>query len=93
MHTAWHPAQTQQNNASRQGRAIPPNRNTQAGCSWTSGDGNNLVELVLLAKLHTLFPAVVALEKVGSDSPKLNQLVLLQALRQGDVVKVVVCIY
>lgn len=46
------------------------------------GGGNNLVELVLLAQLNTLFPAVVALEKVGSDSPELNQLVPLQALRQ-----------
>lgn len=42
----------------------------------------HLIELVLLAELHTLFPAVVALEEVGSDSPELNQLVLLQALGQ-----------
>ncbi len=55
--------------------------------------GGHLIELVLLAELHTLFPAVVALEEVGSDSPELNQLVLLQALSQRDVVKVVVGIY
>lgn len=42
----------------------------------------HLVEFVLLAKLNTLFPAVVALEKVGCDPPKLNQLMLLQALGQ-----------
>lgn len=46
------------------------------------GGDDNLVELVFLAQLNTLFPAVVALEKVGSDSPKFNQLVPLQALRQ-----------
>lgn len=40
----------------------------------------DLVELVLLAQLHTLLPAVVALEEVGGDSPELDQLVLLQAL-------------
>lgn len=44
--------------------------------------GGHLIELVLLAELHTLFPAVVALEKVGCDPPKLNQLMLLQALGQ-----------
>lgn len=54
------------------------------------GGDSNLVELVLLAELYALFPAVVALEQVGSDSPEFNQLVLLQALRQGDVVEVVV---
>lgn len=43
---------------------------------------NHLVELVFLAQLNTLLPAVVALEKVGSDSPKFNQLVPLQALCQ-----------
>lgn len=47
----------------------------------TGGDVN-LIELVLLAKLNTLFPAVVALEKVGGDPPEFNQLVPLQALRQ-----------
>jgi len=50
----------------------------------------DLVELVLLAELHALFPAVVALEEVGGDPPELDQLVLLQPLGQGDVVKVVV---
>lgn len=54
------------------------------------GGDKNLIELVLLAQLNALFPAVVALEQVGSDSPEFNQLVLLQALRQGDVVKVVI---
>ena len=42
----------------------------------------HLVELVLLTELDTLFPAVVALEKVGCNPPKLNQLVLLQSLGQ-----------
>jgi len=42
----------------------------------------HLVELVLLAELHTLFPAVVALEEVGGNPPELNQVVLLQALGQ-----------
>ena len=32
----------------------------------------NLVELVLLAELNTLFPAVVALEKVCCNPPELN---------------------
>ena len=52
-----------------------------------------LVEFVLLAELHTLFPAVVSLEEVGSDPPELNQLVFLQALGKRDVVKVVIGIY
>lgn len=56
-------------------------------------DVSHLVQFVLLAELHALFPAVVALEEVGSDSPELNQLVLLQPLGQGDVVKVVIGIY
>ena len=59
----------------------------------SGGLNEHLIELVLLAELHTLFPAVVALEEVGSDSPELNQLVLLQTLSQRDVVKVVVGIY
>lgn len=42
----------------------------------------HLVEFVLLTELNTLFPAVVALEKVGCDPPKLNQLVFLQTLGQ-----------
>lgn len=50
----------------------------------------HLVEFVLLTELNTLFPAVVALEKVGCDPPKLNQLVFLQTLGQWDVVKVVI---
>lgn len=37
----------------------------------------HLVELVFLAELNTLFPAVVALEEVCSDPPKLDQLMLL----------------
>lgn len=50
----------------------------------------HLVELVLLAELHTLLPAVVALEQISCDPPEFNQLVLLQTLSQGDVVKVVI---
>lgn len=50
----------------------------------------DLVELVLLAELNALFPAVVALEQVGCDPPELNQLVFLQALGQRDVVEIVV---
>lgn len=46
------------------------------------GGDDYLIKLVLLAKLNTLFPAVVAFEKVGSDSSKFNQLMPLQALRQ-----------
>lgn len=42
----------------------------------------HLVELVLLAELNTLFPAVVALKEVCCDPPKFNQLMLLQALGQ-----------
>ena len=53
----------------------------------------DLIELVLLAELHTLLPAIVALEEVGGDSPELNQLVLLEPLGQRDVVKVVVGVY
>lgn len=52
--------------------------------------GSNLVELVLFAELHALLPAVVALEEIGCDPSKLDQLVLFQALGQGDVVKVVI---
>lgn len=59
----------------------------------SGGRGEHLIELVLLTELHTLFPAVVALEEVSSDSPELNQLVPLQALGQRDVVKVIVGIY
>ena len=36
-----------------------------------------LVEFVLLAELHALSPAVVALVEVGGDPSELNQLVLL----------------
>ncbi|KAF3847983.1 hypothetical protein F7725_021011 [Dissostichus mawsoni] len=43
-----------------------------------------LVELVLLAELDALFPAV------SCDPPELDQIVLLQALSQRDVVEVVV---
>lgn len=53
----------------------------------------HLIKLVLLAELHTLLPAVVALKEVSSDSPELNQLMLLHTLGQRDVVKVVVGIY
>lgn len=57
------------------------------------GGESHLIELVFLAELHALLPAVIALEEVGSDSPELDQLVLLQALGQRDVVEVVVGIY
>lgn len=36
-----------------------------------------LVEFVLLAKLHTLSPAVVALVKISSNTPELDQVMLL----------------
>lgn len=52
----------------------------------------HLVELVLLAELNALFPAVVPFEKVSCDPPKFNKFVLLQALGQGDVVKVIISI-
>lgn len=42
----------------------------------------HLVELVLLAEFHALFPAVVALEQIGCDPPELYELVLLQTLGQ-----------
>ena len=50
----------------------------------------DLVELVLLAQLNALFPAVVSLKEIGGDPPELDELVLLQPLGQRDVVKVVV---
>ena len=53
----------------------------------------DLVELVLLAELHALPPAVGALVQVGGDAAELDQLVLLQALGQADGVKVIVGIY
>lgn len=37
-----------------------------------------------------MFPAVVAFEQVGGDSPELDEFVLLQALSQRYVVEVVV---
>lgn len=46
--------------------------------------------MVFLAQLHALFPAVVALVEVGCDAPELDQFVLLQALSQRYVIKVVV---
>lgn len=46
--------------------------------------------MVLLAELHTLSPPVIALVQISSNAPELDQLVLLQLLCQGDVVKVVV---
>lgn len=52
----------------------------------------HLVKLVLLAELDTLFPAVVAFKKIGCDPSEFNQLVLLQALGERDVVEVVVCV-
>ena len=48
-----------------------------------------LEEAVVLAQLHGLLPSVVALVQVGRDAAELDQLVLLEALRQRDVVKVV----
>lgn len=36
-----------------------------------------LVEFVLLAELHTLSPAVVALVQVSSDTSELNQFMFL----------------
>lgn len=50
----------------------------------------NLVEFILLAKFHTLLPAVVAFEKVGGNSSEFDELVLLQALGQRYVIKVVI---
>lgn len=49
-----------------------------------------LVEFVLLAELHTLSPAVVALVKISSNTPELDQVVFLQSLRQANGIKVVV---
>lgn len=48
------------------------------------------MEPVLLAQLHALGPPATALVEVSGNAPELDQLVLLQPLRQGDVVKVVV---
>lgn len=62
------------------------------GATWCGRVAPNLVELVLFAELNALFPAVVTLEEVGRDPPELNQLVLLQALGQRDVIKVVVSV-
>ena len=47
------------------------------------------VKLVLFAQLHSLFPAVVSLVQVCGDASELQELVLLQTLGEGDVVKVV----
>lgn len=38
---------------------------------------SHLVELILLAELDALSPAVVALVQVGGDASELNQLVFL----------------
>lgn len=46
--------------------------------------------MVLLAEFHALGPLVVALVQISGNAPELDQLVLLQLLCQGDVVKVVV---
>ena len=49
-----------------------------------------LVEMVALAQLGGLLPAVVAAVQVGGNAAELNQLVALQLLGQVDVVEVVV---
>ena len=49
----------------------------------------HLEKFVSLAELHGLLPAVVALVQVGGDATELNQLVFLQRLGEGDVVKVI----
>ena len=46
-------------------------------------------QVVFLAKLDALLPAVVALVQVGGDSSELDELVLLEHLRQRDVVEIV----
>eukprot|EP00050_Salpingoeca_kvevrii_P006202 m.287993 g.287993 ORF g.287993 m.287993 type:complete len:381 (+) comp11879_c0_seq1:284-1426(+) len=51
-----------------------------------------LEQLVLLAQLDRVRPAVVALVQVGSNAPELNELVLLQSLSELDVVKVLVLV-
>eukprot|EP00906_Rhabdomonas_costata_P003375 RCo005161 len=51
-----------------------------------------LVHLVLLRQLHGLLPLLVTLVDVGRDSAELQQLVLLQLLRQCELIKVVVLI-
>ena len=48
-----------------------------------------LEQPVLLAELDSLLPAVVTFVQVSSDAAEFNQLMLLQHLGQGDVVKVV----
>ena len=51
-------------------------------------DSLYLEELVFLAQLYSLGPAVVHSEEVGSDTTELEQLMLLNLLSEGDHVKV-----
>ena len=46
-------------------------------------------QVVFLAKLDALLPAVVAFVQVGSDSPELDELVFFKLLRKRNIVKVV----
>ena len=64
----------------RQANTLPPDHHDQV---------SHLEQLVLLAKVDRLLPAIVALVQVGANASELDQLVLLQTLRQRDVVKVV----
>ena len=60
---------------------------------WRRDDGAlpvaHLEEAVVLAQVDRLLPAVVALVEERGDAAELDQLVLLEELRQRDVVEVV----
>lgn len=59
-------------------------------CQPASSPCAYLEQFVLFAQVNRLLPAVVALVEVGGNAAELDQLVLLEALREGDVIKVVV---
>lgn len=48
--------------------------------------------MVFLAERHALGPPAAALVQISNNVPELDQLVILQPLCQGDVVKVVISI-
>lgn len=68
----------------------PNNSNRPASTPKATSPGIYLEKFVLFAQVHRLFPAVVALIEVGGNATEFNQLMLLKALRQGDVVEVVI---
>lgn len=76
-HTAWHPTTYTQKTRRVKLLSVSSFITTKKIPGADCVGDRNLVEFVFFAELHTLLPAVVAFKKVGSNSPELNELMLL----------------